>query len=112
VVEDDDDCRALMDELICMLGHRAIVAGSAAQALEVASDTKPDLALIDLGLPDGDGCGVAQCLRTLHGTSNMRLIALSGSSDSATRRLAAEAGFDGYIVKPLTPGALGALLLG
>jgi DNA-binding response OmpR family regulator len=97
-----------MEELLRTFGHRTLVAASVAEAIALASDEHLDLALIDLGLPDGDGCSIARSLRGSH--RGMQLVALSGSSDSATRQLAAEAGFDRYLVKPLSPGTLSALL--
>jgi DNA-binding response OmpR family regulator len=110
IVENDEDCRELMEELLRTFGHRTLVAGSVAEAIEVSSGEHPDVALIDLGLPDGDGCSIARSLRGSHRGTALQLVAISGSSDSATRRLAAEAGFDRYIVKPLNPGTLHALL--
>jgi DNA-binding response OmpR family regulator len=110
IVEDDDDSREMLVELIGMLGHRAIGAPNANDALRVARDEQPDVVLIDIGLPDVSGVDCAKSLRTSPNGSNMRLVALTGYSDSATRQLAAEAGFDDFVVKPFSTENLASLL--
>lgn len=114
IVEDDDDSREMLGELVSAFGHRAIAASNAEEALAHARDQKPDVALIDIGLPEVDGCEVARLLREAMvdapGTPT-RLVALTGYSDGATRETAGAAGFDAYMVKPVLPEALEALLL-
>jgi CheY-like chemotaxis protein len=109
IVDDDDDSRELLQELLQLSGHKALCAGSAAAALGCVVDNEPDLALIDLSLPDGDGCEVARQLRAKLG-SEIRLVALTGYSDPGTRQKAHAAGFDRFVVKPLMGGTLDALL--
>jgi DNA-binding response OmpR family regulator len=110
IVEDDDDSREMLVELIGMLGHRAIGAPNAQDALRVARDERPDVVLIDIGLPDVSGVDIAKSLRASPNGSSMRLVALTGYSDSATRQLAAEAGFDDFVVKPFSTDSLASLL--
>ena len=110
IVEDDDDSREMLVELISMLGHRAIGAPNARDALRVARDEQPDVALIDIGLPDVSGVDFARSLRATPNGANMRLVALTGYSDSVTRQLAAEAGFDDFVVKPFSTENLASLL--
>ena len=110
IVEDDDDSREMLVELIGMLGHRAIGAPNAKDALRVARDEQPDVALIDIGLPDVSGVDFARSLRATPNGANMRLVALTGYSDSVTRQLAAEAGFDDFVVKPFSTENLATLL--
>jgi CheY-like chemotaxis protein len=113
IVEDDDDSREMLGELVTAFGHRAVSAASAAEALECARDQKPDLALIDIGLPEVDGCELARLLRAAMAETpglHTRLIALTGYSDGDTRDTAGAAGFDAYVVKPIMPEALEALL--
>ena len=110
IVEDDDDSREMLVELIGMLGHRAIGSPNAKDALRVAEDARPEVVLIDIGLPDASGCDIARSLRTFPNGSRMRLVALTGYSDSATRQLAAEAGFDDFVVKPFSSENLADLL--
>jgi CheY-like chemotaxis protein len=111
VVEDDDDSREMLVELIGMLGHRAVGASNATDALQAVKSEEPEVVLIDIGLPDASGCDIAKTLRTSeNGTTRMRLVALTGYSDSATRKLAAEAGFDDFVVKPFSTENLATLL--
>ncbi len=113
IVEDDDDSREMLGELISAFGHRAVPAANAAEALACARDQKPDVALIDIGLPEVDGCELARLLRVAMVETpglNTRLVALTGYSDGAMREIAGAAGFDAYVVKPIMPEALEALL--
>src|SRR5262245_33350541 len=91
IVEDDDDSREMLVELVGMLGHRATGSPNATDALRLAEDTRPEVVLIDIGLPDASGCDIARSLRASPNGADMRLVALTGYSDSATRQLAAEA---------------------
>jgi CheY-like chemotaxis protein len=100
VVEDDDDARDVLGELIASLGHEVVPAASALEALELARGAGLDVALIDLGLAGTDGCEVARQIRNTVAGGSMRLVALTGYSDRQTRKSAAEAGFDDFIVKP------------
>ena len=95
IVEDDDDSREMLGELVSAFGHRPVQAANAAEALAQARDERPDLALIDIGLPEVDGCELARLLRLamvedpeLH----TRLVALTGYSDGAMRESAGAAG--------------------
>jgi CheY-like chemotaxis protein len=111
IVEDDDDSREMLGELITAFGHRAVAAASAAEALAQARDTKLDVALIDIGLPEVDGCELARRLRLAMAPGHCpRLVALTGYSDGDTRETAGAAGFDAFMVKPIMPEALEALL--
>lgn len=110
IVEDDDDSREMLAELVTMLGCRALRAGDAAQALRHAQDSEPDLALVDIGLPEVDGYEVARRLRAQPSGKHMRLVALTGYSDVAVREEAIAAGFDDFVVKPVLPEALESLL--
>jgi CheY-like chemotaxis protein len=113
IVEDDEDARETLSELINSYGHHTVAAANAAEALERARSCPLDVALIDLGLPLVDGCELARQLRDLWGKPRSpatRLVALTGHSDRATRSSASAAGFDAYLVKPVKPAALEALL--
>jgi CheY-like chemotaxis protein len=110
IVEDDDDSRDMMRELVALLGHRAVGAANAAEALHHMGVSQPQVALIDIGLPEVDGCEVARLLRAREGGGALHLVALTGYSDGATRDTAAAAGFDEFVVKPVMPDILEALL--
>jgi len=110
IVEDDDDARDVLGELIAALGHEVVPAATATQALEFVGDSRLDFALIDLGLAGTDGCEVARQIRNTAAGRAIRLVALTGYSDRQTRRTAAEAGFDDFIVKPAHCDVIEALL--
>src|SRR5690606_39724866 len=110
VVEDDDDSRDMLSELVSMLGHSALGAANATEALRHIDESAPQVALIDIGLPDVDGCEVARMIRARPRGADVRLVALTGYSDERTRETAAGAGFDDFVVKPIAPEALMTLL--
>ena len=111
VVEDDDDSREVLGELIEYLGRRPMLAKDATEALACVRKQMPDIGLIDVSLPGIDGCELARRLRALVG-DRMRLIALTGHSDATIREEAAAAGFDDYWLKPIDSSAISALLAG
>jgi CheY-like chemotaxis protein len=113
IVEDDDDSREMLGELVASYGHHAVPAANAAEALDCARAQKPDVAFIDLGLPQLGGCELARLMRHAMADTpgaKTRLVALTGYSDREMRDHASAAGFDAYIVKPIMPEALEAIL--
>jgi CheY-like chemotaxis protein len=100
IVDDDADARELMGELVGTLGHHALQAASAVEAIACAEQNRVDVALIDLGLPGTDGYEVARRIRATIAGGHIRLVALTGYSDDVSRRTASEAGFDDFLVKP------------
>ena len=77
---------------------------------KMARELRPEVVLIDLGLPDANGCDIARSLRASAESSSAKLVALTGYGDVAMRRLAHEAGFDDFVVKPFSAEGLAALL--
>jgi CheY-like chemotaxis protein len=110
IVDDDADAREVMGELIGALGHEALQAASAHEAVACAERTKVDIALIDLGLPGTDGYELARRIRSTVAGAGIRLVALTGYSDDASRKRAAAAGFDEFLVKPAASNAIAALV--
>lgn len=113
IVEDDEDSREMLGELVASYGHHAVAAANAAEALACVRAQKPDLAFIDLGLPQLGGCDLARLLRQAMADTpglKTRLVALTGYSDNEMRESAGKAGFDAYVVKPIMPEALEAML--
>jgi CheY-like chemotaxis protein len=110
IVEDDDDSRELLIELVGLLGHRAVGSANATDALRLAEETRPEVVFIDIGLPDASGCDIARSLRASPQGGGVRLVALTGYSDSATRQMAADAGFNDFVVKPFSSERLAGLL--
>jgi CheY-like chemotaxis protein len=109
VVDDNRDARELLRTLLELDGHQVQDAADGAKAVRLAVQWTPEIALIDIGLPEVDGYEVARRIRKRLGDS-VRLVALTGYSDAEARRLAAEAGFDEHIVKPVDPERLSELL--
>jgi two-component system, sensor histidine kinase len=110
VVDDDKDLRDAMMEFLRTLGHKVSGACNAEEALQVAGVEQPEVAFIDMVLPDASGHDVAKRLRALPGDARIRLIALTGLSDRAARRQAMETGFDFFLVKPCPAHRIAALL--
>ena len=75
-----------------------------------ASANRPDVCILDLGLPDISGYEVAQQLRQTPGLESMRLIAVTGWGQDEHRQRALEAGFDHHLTKPVDPDQLNRLL--
>jgi PAS domain S-box-containing protein len=104
VVEDNGDAREMLKALVELGGHIVQAAEDGVRALEVAQSWKPDVALVDIGLPGIDGYEVARRLGAC--ADRPRLIAITGYGQQADRQRAAEAGFDAHFVKPVDPAAL------
>jgi two-component system KDP operon response regulator KdpE len=100
VVEDEPQIRRVLRTLLELEQFRVIEAESAARGLLEARNHKPDLAIIDLGLPDRDGLTVIQGIRAW---SPMPIIVLSARSDELDKVSALEAGADDYVTKPFGP---------
>jgi CheY-like chemotaxis protein/two-component sensor histidine kinase len=107
VVDDDVDSAQLLAELLRANGHRVDVAHDGAEALRCAERELPELALIDLALPVLDGLSVGRALRARFG-EEVQLIAVTGYGRDQDRRAAREAGFCGYLIKPVTSEQLAA----
>jgi CheY-like chemotaxis protein len=103
LVEDDPDVAALLAETLEERGHTVGVAHDARQALETLVQLRPEVAVLDLGLPDLDGLELARKLRASQPAPALRLFALTGYSGDADRQRAREAGFEQYLVKPVMP---------
>jgi signal transduction histidine kinase/ActR/RegA family two-component response regulator len=110
VVEDNEDGRESLRDLLELWGHEVELAENGTQGVEKALALHPDVALVDIGLPGIDGNEVARRIRAVFGTANMELIAMTGYGQAEDRRRALQAGFDSYLVKPVDPAHLGRLL--
>jgi CheY-like chemotaxis protein len=108
-----DDNQVTADSLALILqlsGHDARVAYSGSDALEVASAFRPDVVLMDIGLPAMDGFEVARQLRARVETEHVILVAVTGCGQDDVRQKGKEVGFDYHLLKPLDLDALLALL--
>ena len=109
LIEDTPDVRRAMQRLLTAWGHRVGVAHNGASGVEQAVADRPDVALVDVGLPDIDGYEVARRVRAATG-GDIYLIALTGYGQPEDRRLAEEAGFDRHLVKPVSLNELRLIL--
>lgn len=99
VVEDDVDSARLMQRYLERRGHPVCLAYDVPEALSAASAFQPDVVVLDVGLPSGDGCELAPALRAVvH--KPLRVVGLSGYDDPRYRARAEESGFDAYLIKP------------
>ena len=103
IVEDMEDSREMLAELLAMKGHVPHVAGDGESGLELIQRVTPDLALVDIGLPKLNGFEIARKLRADSKYDRVRLIALTGYGQASDRQAIQAAGFDDHIVKPLKP---------
>jgi CheY-like chemotaxis protein len=96
--------------LLRLWGHEVRVVHTGPEALQVADDYRPDVVLLDIGLPGLNGYEVARRLRQLPQTRDATLIALTGYGQQDDRRRSEEAGFDQHLTKPVDPDALQRIL--
>jgi signal transduction histidine kinase len=106
VVDDNRDALESLATLMEMAGHDVRTAGDGELALALASEFRPDLILLDLGLPKIDGYEVARRIRAAPWGGEVVLVALTGWGQAADRRRTRETGFDSHLVKPLDLDAL------
>ncbi len=110
VVDDNEDAASSLGTLLRMMGHDVCTASAGSQALELARSYRPEVVLLDIGLPQMDGYEVARRLRQQPWGRAVRLIALTGWGQEQDRQRAREAGLDEHLVKPVEPAALERLL--
>ena len=110
LVEDNDDVRLLMGEVLESWGHEVRQAATGAIGVDLILTQRPDIAFIDIGLPDMDGYELARQIRSALGAAKPLLVALSGFSQRRDRERASHAGFDDHLAKPASPADLKRLL--
>lgn len=101
VVDDNNDAADILAELLEMLGHRAQVANSGRAALEAMQEFRPQVVLLDLGMPDMNGYQVAQAIRDDRRFDQPLLAALTGWGGVDDRAQTQAAGFDLHLTKPV-----------
>jgi PAS domain S-box-containing protein len=112
VVDDNVDAADTLAMVLGIAGMRTVTAHSAARAIAQAEAVRPDVVLLDLGLPDGSGIDVARRIRAAAWGRNVLLVAITGWGRTEDRARTAEAGFDTHIVKPVDANQVIALLTG
>jgi len=112
IVEDQPDARRMLQILLERDGLQVYTAANGADGVDLIMRVKPDLALVDLGLPVLSGYDLARKLRSENGYRNIRLVALSGYGQDSDVQAALDAGFDEHLTKPPDPARLEQLLAG
>lgn len=110
VVDDNRDSALSMAMLLKMTGNETCTAFDGLEAVSAAAAFRPDIALLDMGLPRQNGCEVARQIRQQPWGQSMVLVALTGWGQEEDRRKSSEAGFDAHLVKPVDPATLTRLL--
>jgi CheY-like chemotaxis protein len=110
VVDDNADNTAALAMLLRQLGHEVEIADDGEMALARAMYFRPDVILLDIGIPKLNGYDVCRRLRQHEWGRNIRVFAQTGFGDEQDRLRSAEAGFDGHLVKPIDPARLEAVI--
>jgi signal transduction histidine kinase len=101
VADDNNDALESLATLLQLSGHEVYTAANGAMALESAEAHRPEVALLDIGMPKLDGYEVARRIRAQPWGQRITLVALTGWGQDSDRRRSQEAGFDSHLVKPL-----------
>jgi len=103
VVEDESRIAHIVRDYLERAGYRVVIAGNGADALAMARSRRPDLIVLDLGLPRMDGLEVTKALRK---QSNVPIIMLTARVDESDKLVGLELGADDYVTKPFSPKEL------
>jgi CheY-like chemotaxis protein len=110
VVDDNQDATETLELLLQLWGHEVRIAYEGEGALSQAAEFRPDIVLLDIGLPGMSGYDVARQMRALPECREVMLVAVTGYGQDSDRRQSKEAGFDHHLVKPVQPGVLRELI--
>ena len=106
VVEDNDKNMKLFRDVLQASGYSTLEATTGEEAIELSLSQAPALVLMDVQLPGIDGVGALERLRQNERTASIPVLALTAQAMSGDRERFLEAGFDGYLAKPVDVGAL------
>jgi CheY-like chemotaxis protein len=110
VIEDMPDVLDMLKTLLELDGHQVDTALDGQQGLDMIARRRPDVALVDIGLPVLDGYEFARQVRSAPANADMLLVALTGYGQADDQRRALESGFDAHLVKPVDMDKLADLL--
>ena len=110
VVDDNRDAATSLAELLEFTGHETRVAHDGLEAVQAAENFRPEVVLLDIGLPKLNGFEAARMIRQQPWAKDMMLVALTGWGQEEDRRMSSAAGFDAHLVKPADPVTLTELL--
>lgn len=106
VVDDNRDSAESLAILLKLMGHDTHMAFDGIEAIAAAEKIRPDVVLLDIGMPNVDGHDACRRMRALPWAKDMLLIAQTGWGQDEDKRRTSEAGFDGHLVKPVDPDDL------
>jgi signal transduction histidine kinase len=112
LIEDNNDARHMLSAQLAAAGYQVFEADNGVDGIALARRERPDLAIVDIGLPGMNGYQIAARLRRDPDTRMLRLVALTGYGQEADRQLALNAGFDAHFAKPLQFESLADILAG
>jgi len=101
IVDDNEDARMLLAEILSQVGHDVLAVGDPVEALHAVDAFHPDVAVLDIGLPVMDGFELAAHLRAKPGCAACRMVALTGYGQAHDRERSMQAGFTAHLVKPV-----------
>jgi signal transduction histidine kinase/CheY-like chemotaxis protein len=110
VVDDNIDALESLRDYLAHQGHDVVATSEPLQAVRIAEQFRPDVAVLDIGLPGMDGYALAQALRASFPAEQVRLVALTGYGQAKDFELSKAAGFDTHLVKPVSLEALDAAI--
>jgi DNA-binding response OmpR family regulator len=110
VVDDHHDCADGLALLLQLWGYDVRVAYGASKAVRITATWTPDLALLDLAMPQTDGFALAKFLKGMAGLERLVLMAVTGLTENKHRERAQEVGFEHYFLKPCDLSALHAAM--
>jgi CheY-like chemotaxis protein len=106
IIEDNHDSRVTLAKLLQLYGCEVFTAADGRGGFEAIGTFKPDVALVDIGLPGMDGYEVARKVRSELAELSVRLIAVTGHGGDEDRAAVFKAGFDAHLLKPINPNEL------
>jgi CheY-like chemotaxis protein len=110
IVDDNVDAAEMLADVIRADGHTVVVCHDGPTALTALSDYRPELAILDIGLPVMDGHELAMKIREKLRESAPKMVALTGYGQPTAKRRSADAGFIDHLVKPIDPIAIAKLV--
>lgn len=109
VADDNEDAAQTFATLLSFAGHEVRIAHDGAEALDVAREFRPDVAFLDISMPELSGYDVAAAMRAERG-EDIKLIAVTGWGQTADKLRSQAAGFDLHLLKPIDPADVERLL--